>query len=390
MKYVKPHYYDEFQCTAGRCPDTCCGGWKIAIDEESLWYYSRVTGPFGNRLYASIDWEEGAFCQNQGKCSLLNDQRLCQLYMELGEEAMCDACRRYPRHEEEFKGERELSLSLSCPVAAEMILACKEPLRLLEWETPKEEELAEEFETFDEELYTRLQAARTVIFKILQDHSRTVQDRSLLMLRLAGSLQECLDKEQYGNMDRIIDVCRKDSAFFKEQVAGGQEARYIRMCRDYTVFRRLEPLREEWADMLSDAWTVLYERGEAAYMEICREFENQWEEKASQWEEWSLFTENLLLFFIYTYFCGAVYDGWIYSKAALAEFSVRWIQELAMARWAADKTISVREAYIETAYRYAREIEHSDENLNILEEWLAENIPAPVQPEKEIREEKEI
>ena len=40
-----------------------------------------------------------------------------------------------------------------------------------------------------------------------------------------------------------------------------------------------------------------------------------------------------------------------------------------MARWAENGQLS-REDCIQVAYRYAREIEHSDENLNLLEEWL--------------------
>ena len=36
MRYLKPHYYDKFVCTAADCPDTCCAGWQIMIDEDSL------------------------------------------------------------------------------------------------------------------------------------------------------------------------------------------------------------------------------------------------------------------------------------------------------------------------------------------------------------------
>ena len=28
MRYLKPHYYDKFVCTAGDCPDSCCAGWQ--------------------------------------------------------------------------------------------------------------------------------------------------------------------------------------------------------------------------------------------------------------------------------------------------------------------------------------------------------------------------
>ena len=64
MRYVKPHFYDSFVCTAGDCPDTCCAGWQIMIDEESLERYENEPGEFGKILRNSIDWEEECFYQN--------------------------------------------------------------------------------------------------------------------------------------------------------------------------------------------------------------------------------------------------------------------------------------------------------------------------------------
>lgn len=99
-------------------------------------------------------------------------------------------------------------------------------------------------------------------------------------------------------------------------------------------------------------------------------FQKEFVREGSRQEQWADFTENLLLFFLYTYFCGAVYDDWVYSKAALSVFSVIFLQEFVMCRWfLADKQIDMQDC-IELAYRYAREVEHSDENLNFLEESL--------------------
>ena len=39
---------------------------------------------------------------------------------------LCDTCRNYPRHIEEFESLREISLSLSCPEAARILLSQKE------------------------------------------------------------------------------------------------------------------------------------------------------------------------------------------------------------------------------------------------------------------------
>ncbi len=397
MRYVKPQYYDEFRCIADKCPDTCCAGWQIVIDEDALEKYSRVTGPFGNRLYASIDWKEGIFRQKKGRCSFLNRENLCDLYQELGENALCRTCSMYPRHIEEFDGLRELSLSLSCPVAAKMLLTCKESLVLFEEETDEEEELAEEFEDFDTLMFTQLEDARTVIFSIMQNRQVSVEDRMRQVMEMAGKLQECIDEERYCDVDEVIrqyqhdlqtgmayrSKCRDLGEDAGECEGGTLESRYDRMVREYQVFDRLERLSQEWSEVLGDAWEILYGQGEEKYQSICKEFDNFFGRNSALKEEWSLFTENLMLFFVYTYFCGAVYDDCIYSKIALSEFSVRWIRELVMAKWTAEakhmvvseKVVDQLSSFdwqlcIETAYRYAREIEHSDDNLNTLEEWL--------------------
>ena len=140
MHYKKPQYYDNFTCIADRCPDTCCAGWQIVIDDISLENYGKISGTFGERLQKSIDWEEGIFRQNQRRCAFLNQENLCDLYRELGADSLCDTCRMYPRHVEEYEDLREFSLSLSCPVAAEMILGCKEQVRFLEEEDDVEEQ----------------------------------------------------------------------------------------------------------------------------------------------------------------------------------------------------------------------------------------------------------
>ena len=46
MQITRPDYYKEFTCIADVCPDTCCAGWQIVIDEKSLKKYRRVKGPF--------------------------------------------------------------------------------------------------------------------------------------------------------------------------------------------------------------------------------------------------------------------------------------------------------------------------------------------------------
>ncbi len=94
--------------------------------------------------------------------------------------------------------------------------------------------------------------------------------------------------------------------------------------------------------------------------------------KEGETENWEIYKEQLLLFFVYTYFCGAVYDDMVYTKVVLAVFSVLWIEELCFAKWLENQGHSSFAEIVKTAWQYAREIEHSDENLNLLEDIFDE------------------
>ena len=59
---------------------------------------------FAKRLARSVDWEESVFRQTNRRCAFLEDNNLCALYTAMGPETLCDTCRNYPRHMEEFRG----------------------------------------------------------------------------------------------------------------------------------------------------------------------------------------------------------------------------------------------------------------------------------------------
>lgn len=377
MRYVKPDYFDAFRCTADKCPDTCCAGWQIMIDEESLEKYEQDKSAFRGRLCNGIDWQEGCFVQYERRCSMLNENNLCDLVIEKGEDWLCETCSRYPRHVEEFEGLREWSLSLSCPVAAEMMLKRTAPVLLCVEEDEEEDPLGEEFEDFDFLLFTQLEDARKVIFEIVQNRKLPIEHRKSIILKLAEEMQACVDEDRLFDMDELIQGYvpygqAKEGTGEEIPLCGivSGEERYAKLCQGFSYLERLERLREEWTDVLTETKNTLYSDGYARYQEIYVAFCKEFGESGSRRLEWEIYQENLLMFFLYTYFCGAVYDDWIYSKAAFCIFSASFIQELVMCRWfLADKYIDMPD-FVELAYRYAREVEHSDENLNFLEECL--------------------
>lgn len=116
MKKLYPDYYEKFKCIADKCPKTCCGGWQIEIDEESLAAYKSMG-------IDNVDYENEIFNYDEDKmCRNLREDGLCKLILKHGEGILCRTCATFPRHIEEFQNVREYSLSISCPEVARLIL----------------------------------------------------------------------------------------------------------------------------------------------------------------------------------------------------------------------------------------------------------------------------
>ena len=193
MQFTFPDYYKEFSCIAGACPDTCCAGWQIVIDEKTLKKYQHFKGPFRNRLHNDIDWKEQVFRQYNRRCAFLNEENLCDIYTEAGPKMFCDTCRNYPRHIEEFEGLREISLSLSCPEAARILLSRKEKVHFFTREKETREEV---YDDFDYLLFTALMDTRDMLIAVVQDRNVPMQKRLWKVLAIAHDFQLCVDKNE--------------------------------------------------------------------------------------------------------------------------------------------------------------------------------------------------
>ena len=124
MKIVTPHYYKDFKCIAGACTDTCCAGWDVDVDDKSYRYYKTVDGNFGKRLKSvMVPEKEGGctFTLQNGRCPFLNDNNLCDLYIALGEDKLCDTCAEFPRFINEYGSVKEIGIAPSCKTAGEII-----------------------------------------------------------------------------------------------------------------------------------------------------------------------------------------------------------------------------------------------------------------------------
>ena len=133
MLLVRPDFYDEFRCLASRCRHSCCVGWEIDVDAETLARYRTVGGPLGEELRERIALTPTPhFRLAEGeRCPFLRADGLCRLILALGEDALCDICALHPRFFNEFPGRTEMGLGLCCEEAARLLTEGRGPLRLL-------------------------------------------------------------------------------------------------------------------------------------------------------------------------------------------------------------------------------------------------------------------
>lgn len=377
MQYTAPHYYSSFHCIGSACPDTCCAGWQIQIDPASLKKYRHMPGPVGSRLQNEIDWKQQCFRRYEGRCAFLNEENLCDLYLEGGgKHAFCRTCRVYPRHMEEYEGLRELSLSLSCPPAAGMILGCGEPVRFLHAEKPARQKPDPDFDFL---LFTKLTDVRDLLFSFLQNRSQPLSLRLSAALALAHDLQQRIDRQALFAVDELLarygtsDFWQRFGSRLKDALPSeAKDLRFQTLERLFHLLFQMESLRPDWKLFVRKALDTL-KNTEASSPE---------EDSAFQSVFSPVITEQLMMYFVYTYFCGAVYNENAWGKMKFSFASTVLIRELVRARWldglADDRPLAMQDTpggripkiVLETAWRYAREMEHSDLNKDRMEQLL--------------------
>lgn len=362
MEYTYPDYYKKFKCIGGECEDNCCAaGWQITIDDESLEKYETMEGEIGVRLRNSIDWENGMFEQFEHKCALLNENGLCDVYCDAGEDKMCILCQRYPRHYEEFENVREISLSVSCQEAAKIVLGNRGKVGFYT-ETDEEEE---EYEDFDYLMYTKLLDIREILLDVLHERKGSVAHRISKLLDIVHGIQGLIDN------DEIFGIDEQEQRALTEQInyrryTGKMKLRQEYMAEMMQNLHRLEVLRPTWTDFIREVQSILYVYLDAEeYGKLCEEFDSFYGERMQEYEQ-------LMSYFIYTYFCGAVYDYEVESKLRFGIAAVLIIHEMDMAMWYKNKDLTFEEQ-VGLVHNYSMEIEHSDLNLDDMERMVMNN-----------------
>ena len=316
MKEFAPKIYKDFRCIAAECRHNCCIGWEIDIDEDTLAFYRAQTGEIGEELRKNIEITDGCASfrlDEHERCPFLNRRNLCDIYLTLGENALCQICRDHPRFRNFFSDRTEVGLGLCCESAARLLLCAETPFSLIqiaddgETQTPTPEEAA--FFAFRERVFL------------------SAQDRNL-------------PPEQ--RLQTILDTV---GAHLPQKSPAAWAAFYA----------ALERLDHGWDAALETLCTLPPDAFAAPFM-----------------KEAELFFENLLCCFLYRHLAGALDDGNLSVHAAFCVHGVQFLWALYRACAKEHAGFDVDLA-LNLVRQYATEIEYSAENLEAVLDALSAN-----------------
>lgn len=343
MKLHVPNYYKNFKCRADKCKNTCCKDWEIDIDDSSFNFYMKEKSPFGEKLRQSITVSKASespfFKLNSDKkCPLLTDNGLCSIYINLGEDKMCEICKLHPRFFEWYGEIKEGGVGLCCEEAACLVLKNNLPISFDEIEIGEKADKLDEVSDF---MYGYLNDCRDVLYDIIQDENFKYDQKISIILDFAEKIQKNIDGHTF-SVPEIIN-CRQN-----------RKINLSKLSERFIKFDFLESENKK--------------RFQKNYNMICQAEKNKlYFPKNTQTEKYCI---NIFIYFIMRYFMQGTYSDEILSAVRMAVASAEY---LGFEFSAIYKESNNLDEYINAVRIFSSEIEYSEENIEAFADMMYDN-----------------
>ena len=228
--YIQPEYVRQFQCNGQKCDAKCCQRWSITIDSATYKKYSRIK-PKSKARYIT-DNIEFYKAQNiyrilhnaEGRCPFLTSDYWCSIQKTYGEEFLSNTCRQYPRVTHFLLDYYERSLTLTCPLAAELILS---PLEHMSFEQIELDEFQHRANGLTKTpnlprgLIERFFTVQYASISILQSENLSIDERLIVLGFYLDRLDELINGSQLDEIENLSAV------YSSEEFLNGEARRLI-------------------------------------------------------------------------------------------------------------------------------------------------------------------
>ena len=373
MKLRVPHYYKDFVCIASKCKDNCCiGGWEIDIDDETANYYLNLEGEFGDILRASIGrTDEYCFKLKDGKCPFLDNENLCEIYKNLGEDKMGVVCTQFPRFTEYYGSIKETGIGLACEEAERIIFTDRKPFSMDIEDIDEEEVIDTEY---DNVLANYLFKVRDLLFKMIDNESISLHNKMIYMIEIGKHIQDLVNENNTEEIQNIINLLQQNNyealQLDKQNINTDENSSMYEVESILNAYSELEILNEQWQYYLNDMYDMLHseDMSPADYSVLVKEFTEYIKDRNYEYS-------NMLKYFVFRYFMKASYDHDVFGKLQLSVTNYFVIRDMDIVKWLKNNREFSFEDRIETVHIFSREVEYSEDNLEVLaEEFIFDDI----------------
>ena len=295
------------------------------------------------------------FKLKNNRCPFLNKENLCDIFINLGEDRLCDICREHPRFYNWFGDYTEVGLGLCCEEAERLLFSDSKPLTFVEEvHTDASDLLDDESEECEQML-----EERKAIFTILQNRKKNIGarlKRLLLqlpyadeMLLLTVPILEWDDPESIPKLDYNANpstTTLKSSALFLIRFFGGMES------LDETwpsMMKKLEQNIDKLVDTDNTNAFLKFMKGENRLYEY----------------------EHIAVYMIYRYYPEILLDGQAEAKILFAAASICLLFLMDLHSFQKN-TAYTQQDRIELVRRFSKEIEYCPENMERFEKCCTE------------------
>lgn len=366
MKIRVLSYYKEFKCIASACEDTCCAGWDVVIDNETYQSYQNQEGPFGEKLRNKMIVDEdgdNVFILDGIRCPFLNNNNLCDIHKELGEQFLCHTCKQYPRYMDVYGDLKEMGISLSCPEAARIIFAHRGST---EFELIEDNQVNDSHHVDKKEILDKFFKCRETMIQILEKADYPLGIRAAIVLKFVEELQDKLDFGEFDAMNQFIEKYNDGSHInaLMNKLNGfkvNETIKYQDITLYFKTFSDLEHINDKDPLGLNRVLETYLksEEDKAFYRDQAKAFNEYYEEQRDHFKK-------ILVYFVYRYFMKSFFDYDMSSKIKVAMISTIMIKALAVVRWIEKQEFDVADMVV-VSQSYSKDIEHLEKNVETLE-----------------------
>lgn len=357
-----PDLYMDFHCIANQCLHSCCMNWEIGIDEESYEYYCSISGEFGDKLRNAMKDETNPhFKLHHGKCPFLDQNQLCEIYQNLGEEALCEVCTEYPRFEVDYKNVRERVLALSCEAAGRLLLSRKEPIvfinRYIDGDLDESRTMQESYYL---QHYKELGMVRDLCIAMAQNRQYDMEQRIAALLEFAELIQVRITKQQVHTLTKeklyqIADQCLTHIRDLKSA-----EQLHSAFCQRMDILMKMEVMEDEWIQEMNNVVRIFYsEHCVDLYADMTKKLKSYLQQRTYE-------SEHLLVYFIYRYIIKDVYDGRLMARLKFCLLCYRAIEDMDRTCFFMSGENFTLEDRVQNVRIFCKEAEHSEICLQYL------------------------